>query len=289
MWDWTWKKWLVFLLPAILLVAGAVVWLLMRRTIRTRLRMERQLRDDPDINEWLVIFGWSRKVLYFPVIAASVAAGVLTLLREHGVWAGLNPYVVGGAWMAVFFLNFLVDEYEMSVKVLLIVVLCLLVLFLWLSFLDWVEDFLRLFRRLRISLNALGYLLFAGILLMAVAISWIRGLFYYVAVTPNYLNIQIGPTETGEQVSREEYSTRVDTGDFLERLLGFGRIVVTFADQRRQPILLLVGRVGKRAAKLESIRGKLAVDRHQPYREGEGFAAGVARPRGAEAGPPEDL
>jgi len=96
----------------------------------------------------------------------------------------------------------------------------------------------------------------------------VRGLFYYVAITPNYLNIQSGPTETGEQVSREEYSTRIDTGDFLERLFGFGRIIITFSDTRRQPLFLLVGRIGKKASTLESIRGKLAVDRYQPVREG---------------------
>ena len=105
--------------------------------------------------------------------------------------------------------------------------------------------------------------------MLAILIAWLRGLFYYVAITPNYMNIQVGPTETGEQIAREEYSTRIDTGDFLERLLGFGRIIITFSDQRRQPMMLLVGRIGKKAALLESIRGKLAFDRHQPAREGE--------------------
>ncbi|MCD6364588.1 MAG: hypothetical protein J7M14_01805, partial [Planctomycetes bacterium] len=105
------------------------------------------------------------------------------------------------------------------------------------------------------------------IFLCAIVISWIKGLFYYVAITPNYMNIQVGPTETGEQIAREQYSTRIDTGDFLERLFGFGRIVITFRDQRRQPIMMLVSRIGKTAAKLESIRGKLAVDRYQPSRE----------------------
>ncbi len=267
---WTWKNWIVFSLPFLLAGAGVLLWLVfLRKTLRARLRMQKQLREDPDINEWLVVFGWSRKVLYIPVILVSVLAGVVMMIQESGVRLALDPHLVGGVWLAVFFLNFLIDEYELSVKVLLILVLCVLVLFLWLAFLGWVTPFLRFFRRLRFSVNGLGYLLVAAILTMAIAIAWIRGLFYYVAITPNYLNIQVGPTETGEQVSREEYSTRVDTGDFLERLLGFGRIIITFADQRRQPIMLLVGRIGSRAAKLESIRGKLVLDRHQPEREGD--------------------
>ncbi len=265
---WTWQKIAIFAAPFLLLVIAAIVWLFLRRTIRTRVHMEAQLRDDPDINEWLVVFSWSRKVLYMPTIIVALVAYVLMLLKELGPLSGLDATIVGGVWLAVFFLNFLVDEYEVSIKVLMILLLCFGVLTLWLLALGWLRPFLGLFTYLRVSISSTGYLVIAAIFLVAVAVAWIRGLFYYIAITPNYLNVQVGPTETGEQVSREEYSTRIDTTDFLERLFGFGRIVITFADQRRQPMLLLVGRIGKRAAALESIRGKLAVDRDQPRREG---------------------
>ena len=137
----------------------------------------------------------------------------------------------------------------------------MLALGLWLTFLDWLGPFLRSFRHLGLHINAVGYLVIGVVFLLAVAVSWVKGLFYYVAITPNYLNIQTGPTETGEQVSREDYNTRIDTGDFLERVLGFGRIVVNFHETRKQPLILLVGRIGKKARKLEAIRGILAVDR----------------------------
>jgi len=265
---WTTQKTIIFLVPLILIAIAAAVMFFLRKTLRTRVRIARELRHDPDINEWLVVFGWSRKVLYVPTIVASLVAWALMLLHETGVLTTVNPMLVGGVWLTVFVLNFLVDEYEISIKVLLIVVLCALVLLLWLSLLDWLGDFLRFFGRIRASMNSTVYLVLSGLFCLAILVAWLRGLFYYVAITPNYLNIQVGPTETGEQISREEYSTRIDTGDFLERLLGFGKIVVTFADQRRQPMLLLVGRIGRKASTLESIRGKLAVDRHQPAREG---------------------
>jgi len=265
MWDW--KRITIFCVPFALAVLGLIAWLFLRNTVRTRKRMERQLRLDPDINEWLVVFNWSRKVLYVPTILASLTAFVIMLFGPGRT----TSQIVGGCWLAVFFLNFLVDEYEISIKVLLIGLLCLVVLFLWLIFMNWLVPFVRFFRHLGISISAMGYLMITVIFSMAVAISWVRGLFYYVAFTPNYLNIQVGPTETGEQVSREEYSTRIDTGDFLERLLGFGRLIVTFSDQRRQPIMLLISRIGKRARALESIRGKLAFDRPQPTREGPSF------------------
>jgi hypothetical protein len=263
MWDW--KRWVVFLLPIGMLVLGAVGLYLMRKTIRSRMRMDKQLRLDPDINEWLVIFGWSRKALYIPTIVLSLVAALLSAILHDKY-----QHAIGGVWMSVFFLNFLIDEYELSIKVLLIIILCVVAGYIWLLFMGWEHHALTFFRKINVSLNWMGYLLIALILALAVVVSWIKGLFYYVAITPNYLNIQVGPTETGEQISREEYSTRVDTGDFLERLLGFGRVIITFSDQRRQPIALLIGRIGKRAAKLESIRGILAVDRHQGYHEPHG-------------------
>ncbi len=262
MWDA--KKTVVFFLPIVLLLAAALVLFLLRKTIRMRLRMKQQLTDDPDIHDYLVVFNWSRKVLYVPTIIVSVLACVAMLLKEWGLLSALPSGLVGGIWFGVFFINFLVDEYEISVKVLIIWTLCVVAVFLWLSQLGWVVSFLRFFRNLGVEIDSTGYLVLAIAFSLAIAISWVKGLFYYVAITPNYMNIQIGPTETGEQISREEYSTRVDTGDFLERLFGFGKIIITFSDQRRQPIVLLVSKIGRTAAKLEAIRGKLAVDRPQP-------------------------
>lgn len=248
---------IVLWIPLALVVVGVITWLLFRKTIRTRMRMTKQLRDDQDIHEYLVTFNWTRKVLYIPTVLMSLVACTIMAIKGEGESTG----ALGGIWMAVFFVNFLVDEYEISIKVLIIIILGAVGLFLWLSLLDWVDEFLQLFNRLGSNIDWMGYLLLALIFTMAIAISWLRGLFYYVAITPNYMNIQIGPTETGEQISREDYSTRIDTGDFLERIFGFGRIIITFRDQRRQPIVMLVSRIGKVAKKLEAIRGKLAVDR----------------------------
>ncbi|MDY7011589.1 MAG: hypothetical protein SVV80_12690, partial [Planctomycetota bacterium] len=178
MWDW--KKIVIFSVPFVLLVFGAVAWLFLRKTIRTRVRVAVQLRDDPDINEWLVAFGWSRKVLYVPVVLTSLAAFILMLLK-CGPIPGINAGIVGGVWLGIFILNFLVDEYEMNIKVLLIVLLCLIVLFLWLIFMGWLTSFMRFFRHFGIKISAMGYLLLAIIFALAILISWVKGLFYYVA------------------------------------------------------------------------------------------------------------
>jgi hypothetical protein len=139
-----------------------------------------------------------------------------------------------------------------------------MVLFLWLSYLAWLTNFLDFFKGFNGSMNGTVYLAIGLIFLAAIGVSWLRGLFYYVAITHNYLNIKSGPTESDELINRENFSVRVDTSDFLERLLGFGKIVITFADHNRSPMILLVGNIGYVATRLDAIRGKLAVEHHAP-------------------------
>jgi hypothetical protein len=243
--TWTWQKWAVFAAPGALVVLGLLVVLVMRSTFRTRHRMDHQLQADPDITTWLVLFSWSNKVLYLPTIFASLLAAGLAHFWPEGP---LAP-VVAPVWITVFVINFLVEEYEVNLKLLLITALTFLALFLWLAYLEWLMPFLNVFKNFNPAINATGYLVIGLMFLAAIGISWLKGLFYYVAITHNYLNIK---------------SVRIDTSNFLERLLGFGKIVVTFADHSRSPMILLVSNIGDCATKLDTIRGKLAVEHHAP-------------------------
>ena len=261
-WSWTSNGMIALYIAIGVVLVAVVAWLVVRKTLRTRIGMEKQLRLDPDMNDWLVIFGWTPKVLYAPAMLAAILAAVLMFMEQSGwrIFASINPKVVGGVWFTIFFVNFLIEEYAISIKILLIAIVGLACLLLWLHLLGWVVPFLKLFRHLAFSISATGYVLIAAIGLLTILISWLRGLFFYVAITPNYLNLQEGPTEAGEQVGREDYNTKIDTGDFLERLLGFGRISITFKEKPRPPLTLLVWRVEKKAQMLEKVRGKYAID-----------------------------
>ena len=263
--SWTSNAMIAAYIAVGVIVAAVLTWLLIRRTLRTRLRMEKGLRLDPDMNDWLVIFGWTSKVLYVPTMSAAVLATILMFLQESGwgIFAGIDPHLVGGVWFAIFFINFLIEEYNINIRLLIIAFSCAGVLLLWLHLLGWVTGFLGLFKHLAFSISGTGYLLIAIIGALTISVSWLRGLFYYVAITPNNLDIQTGPSEAGEQIGREDYSTKIDTGDFLERLLGFGRIGITFKDKTRPQISLLVWRVEKKAEMLEKVRAKLTVDHPQ--------------------------
>jgi len=243
---------------AVGVIGGSILaGFLFRKPLRTRLRMQKVVRDDPDINDWLIVFSWTPKVLYAPTIIASFIAAILSCFD------GIPPAAIGGIWTTVFFLNFLIEEYNISIKILLIAVVGIGFFLLWLHLLGWVMPFLRLFLRIALSMNAAVFLVVGLIGLFAILISWLRGLFYYVTITPNYMNLQEGPTESGEQIGREDYNSRIDTSDFLERLMGFGRIVITFReDRKREPIVVLVWQIQKKAQLLERVRGKLAIDQH---------------------------
>ena len=255
--SWFSNQMLALYIAAGVIVAFIAAWFILRKTLRTRLRMEKALREDPDINDWLVIYNWTPKVLYVPTIVASFFAAVLSCIP------GIPAAVIGGIWFVIFFLNFLVEEYNISIKILLITLISLGFFLLWLHLLGRVVDFLNLFKNIAISMNATVYLLIGIVGLLVIFISWLKGLFYYMTITPNYMNLQDGPTESGEQVGREDYNTRIDTSDFLERLMGFGRIIITFKERKREPIIVLVWKIRKKAQQLESVRAKFAIDHLQ--------------------------
>ena len=253
---WTSEKMIAVYILIAVLAATVVAWFVLRKTLRTRLAMKKQLQADADIDDWLIVFGWTPKVLYVPTIVASLLAAFLVFLQ-------ITPRLVGGIWFAIFFINFIVEEYNIDIKTLLIAIVGTGFLLLWLHLLGWAGGFLGLFKNLGFEMSATGYLLVTIIGLAAILISWLKGLFYYAAITPNYLNLQEGPTETSEQIGREDYNTRVDTNDFLERLLGFGRIVITFKEKSRVPVSLLVWRIQSKARMLDEVRATFAVDHPQ--------------------------
>ncbi|MFC1780973.1 hypothetical protein ACFLZ8_01740 [Planctomycetota bacterium] len=262
--SWVSNKMIAVYIALGFLAALGVAWLILKRTIRTRLKVEKVIREDPDINDWLIIFPWTLKTLYVPTIIASFLAALLMFMQEAGwIFSSINPKVIGGIWFVVFFVNFIIEEYDVSIKLLMISLISLGFFFLWLHLGGWLMSFLRLFTHLALFASSTGFLMIGLIGLLTILLSWLKGLFYYITITPNYMNIQDGPTESGEQIGREDYNTRIDTDDFLERLMGFGKIIITFKDRKREPIVILVWRIQKKAQLLEKVRGKFAIDHPQ--------------------------
>jgi len=254
--EWTTAQIIVFAAPFALVLLFFGLLMLMRKTVRTRFKMIKQLDADPDIKNWLVVFGWTGKIIYAPSVLPSILFFALSLFDA------VNPGTLGAVWLGVFLLNFLIEEYEAGTKESLRMILSVSGVVLWLSYLNWLNDFWGFLGSISAEMNGVAYLLIALIFLLAIVSSWAKGLFHYAAFTPNFVNIQRGPTESGEQIGREEFDTVVDTSDLLERLLGFGSIVIRFHDTRKEPLSMLVWGIGKKSRTLENIRGAITIDRH---------------------------
>ncbi len=253
--DWTVAQIIVFIAPFALLLIGFGVLMLMRKTVRTRFQMIKQLDADPDIKNWLVVFGWTGKIIYFPTVVLSLLFFVLSAL------GAVNPGTLGAVWLGFFLLNFVVEEYEAGIKEVLLMVVSIAGLTLWLSYLNWLDGFWNFLGGISAEMGGVAYLLISLVFLLAIATSWVKGLFHYAAFTPNFVNLQKGPTESGEQIGREEFDTLVDTSDLLERLLGFGSIIIRFHDARKEPLRMLVWGIGSKSRKLENLRSAITIDR----------------------------
>ena len=128
--QWFSNKMIAIYIAIGIIGGGELAIFLFRKPLRTRLRMQKVIRDDPDINDWLVIFEWTQKILYVPTIVASFIAAVLSCFD------GIPAPAIGGLWFAVFFLNFLIEEYNISIKILLITIVSVGFFLLWLHLLS---------------------------------------------------------------------------------------------------------------------------------------------------------
>lgn len=274
---WLCNKMIGFYVIIGIAVIATMGWffLVKREVVRTRLKVKVTMQNDPEltkldngkkINEFLIVFNWTQKVLYLPTIIASLFAAVLICVVVPGASGWFDSKmdsemieVIGGIWFAIILLNFLVEEYNIRLMVIIMSLVSVGFLLLWLYLFGWVKPFFLLFTHIDVFISWKGYLLVGLIGLLTILISWIRGLFYYVVITPNYINVQEGLTETGKQIARRDFYTSVDTTDLAERLLGFGKIKITFKGSEREPITLYVWKIGAKAKKLEEMGTKTIV------------------------------
>ncbi len=259
---WTSNRMVAFFIAIAAVVVCIIACFFLSRTLRTRRRMHTTLTKDDDIDEFLIIYNLTEKVLYFPSIIASLLAAAAMYMNQAGLFS-LEPEIVGRIWFPIVFVNFLVEEYNIRLRGIIATVIGVAFLLLWLHLARFLGGFLGLFKHIAIIINGTGFLLIGLIGFAAIVVSWIKGLFYYVTITPNYMDLQEGPSESGEQIAREDYNTRLDTSNFLERLLGFGKIEITFKHGQRHPIRFLVWGIGKKAQKLEKVRAKFVIDHKQ--------------------------
>jgi len=245
------------------ILAGEAAVIILLRTARTRYTVERQIRQNRDVHEYVILWNRPRWVLYTPAMLTAVLFGVLLKLRDWGLFPqAATPELLGGIWVAICFVVVLVEQYHMSIKVVLIAVPSVGVVLLALHLVGYADEAVGLLRYLAVDVPPKLYFMAAFVIGFVLFLGWLHGLFHYVAITPNVADLQRGLTETGRQVKNEDYDVEFDATDVVERwLFGFGRIILTFKDPARPPLVYFVPHASKVDEKIRRVRSVTAIDR----------------------------
>jgi len=255
--SWTIPKAIALYFASGILSFGILAFVILMRRATTRWEMEERLRLDGDINDWLVIFNWTKKILHVPTICcAFVAAFVVWLFPEAGK-------VVGAVWFCVWLFCHTIEDNDIGLAVaiaMFVGVLLFVVLAIFGGVLDDIADLARL-----ISLTASPslYIGFGLVYLISIIISYIKGLFYYVAIEPNQMIVQFKIGEDGETFQRTQYDARVEaTADIFEWFFfDTATIKIQFRDGKRSPLEYYVGGIRRKARYLSAVLGVTAIDR----------------------------
>ncbi len=245
----------------ILAAEGAVLVLL--KTARTRYSVERKILEHPEVNEYVILWNRPRWILYLPALLSALLFGVVSLVMQIDAVPQLaEPSTLGGIWVVICVLNVLVEQFHMSVKTVLIVVPTVGAVLLVLNLVAYAGAAVRLLRYAAVDVPVKLYFITAVVIAVVIFVGWVHGLFHYMAITPNVADLQRGLTETGRQIKNADYEVDFDATDVVERwLFGFGRIIISFHDPSKPPLVFFVPHASVVDDRVRRVRSVTAVDR----------------------------
>lgn len=260
---WNSNTMLVTYIASGVIVAAVLGFALLLKTARTRYSVERHILEHRDVNEYVILWNRPRWVLYLPTMVLAIVFGAIGLFFEPGeapFWA--NPAMLGGIWVGVAIFNVLVEQLHLSIKVVLIIIPSVGAFLLLLHLVGYADEAIKLFRHLAVVVPPKLYFIMALVLGTVILIGWIHGLFHYLAITPNVADMQRGLTETGRQIKNSDYDVDFDATDVVERwLFGFGRIIISFNDPNKPPIVYFVPHASSVDERIRRVRSVTAIDR----------------------------
>jgi len=237
-----------YIVIGVTVTAIAVAFIIAKtKSIRTRIARDNELRQDPNISIWLTTFDWSWPILFVPSMVVLVLCGIAGYIV--GPANSAVHSTLGGVAFGFVCLNAAVVVFKLTPTRVLLFVVCVVAfcLILLLMGVDVFVNFFERFRYLGIEVDPRGYLLMAYVGFFFLRLIWIAGLFEYIAMAPNRLDIQSGLSETERGIQRKDFRISVDTEDVILRLFGVGRIIVSFPFSDRLPMSCLVTRIDKKS------------------------------------------
>jgi hypothetical protein len=224
------------------------------KSVRTRIARDNELRQDPNISVWLTTFDWSWLVLFVPSMIILVLCGITGYIIDLAISSDsaanlIVHHTLGGFTFGFFCLNAAVVIFKLTPTRVLVLILAFtgFGLILLLMGVDIFLNFFGKFKHLGIKVDPLGYLLMAYVGFFFLRLIWIAGLFEYIAMAPNRLDIQRGLSESEKGIQRKDFRVSIDTEDVILRLFRVGRIIISFPLSDRLPMSYLVTRIDKKS------------------------------------------
>ena len=223
------------------------------KSIRTRIARDNELRQDQNISVWLTAFDWTWLVLFVPSIVILILCGLAGYIINWAAPQGQTHLTIhralGGFTFGFVCLNAAVVIFKLTpIRVTLLFLaiggFCLILLLMGV---DIFLHFFEKFKHLGIKVDPLGYLLMAYVGFFFLRLIWIAGLFDYIVMAPNRLDIQRGLSESERGIQRKDFRLSVDTEDVILRLFKVGRIIISFPQSDRLPMSYLITGIDKKS------------------------------------------
>ncbi|MFC1633669.1 hypothetical protein ACFL5Z_02410 [Planctomycetota bacterium] len=157
--------------------------------------------------------------------------------------------VVGAIWFCVWLFCHTIEDYDFSFAVSLAMIFIVLLSVVLIVFGGAHYRIVECAKGIRIAASPTFYLAVGIAYSISIIVSYIRGLFYYVAITPNQMIIQSKIGEDGETIQRRRYDARVEAAtDVIEWLVyNVGSLKIWFHDGRMAPMSFYVSGIRKKS------------------------------------------
>lgn len=216
--------------------------------------------------ERVVIRSWPKIILMTPTLVMSVFCGIL--MAVYGAPDAEAPFggvhLAGLLFLFVLLVNLVVLLYDLSLRGFLIVVLLIVVLVLALFLIGtrhhgiWQSIGRAL--SVKVYANSAFYFLFALALFFNLIVAFIITRFHYWQIENNEIIIHHGFMSEQERHPTAQARFKLVIDDVVEYvLMGSGKLVFYFGDDKSQKELTTVPFVHRKAKMLDELLGRIAV------------------------------
>ena len=243
-----------------------IAFVVLLNRAKTRWEMEERLFNEKG-EDYLVIFNWTKKILHLPTVIASFLAALIVWVSAPNGGAPSElaktiPVIVGAAWFCVWLVCHTIEDYDFNLTTVIALFATILLVIVLVSFGNAWNEIGKILRKVSITASPVLYIGFGIAYSASIVLSYIKGVFYYVAIEPNQITIQHKIGEDAETFQKMHYDVRVETAvDIFEWFFyDTGTIEITFHGGKRPPIDCYVGGIRKKAPRLGNILGVMAVE-----------------------------